>query len=118
MHSLGVRRAAMDSIASEDRSAQESVDCGSSTVSIDASGDSTGSETLSLGIGEMHYDHGHGEDIPSSSTGSSPWGWPIGTTKPISCEISTVLLAIAGGQESVIWEEKRDKWETNLSATF
>lgn len=113
--SLGFQGAAMDSIASEDRSARESVDCGSSTVSVDASGDSTGSETLSLGIGEMHYDHGRGDDIPSSSAGSSPLGWPIGSTKPTNCEISTIPLAIAGGQESVIWEEKREKRETDLS---
>eukprot|EP01018_Ginkgo_biloba_P034407 Gb_14425 [translate_table: standard] len=116
VHSLGVHRAAMDSLSSEDRSARQSVDCASSTVSIDVSGDGTSSETLSFGIGEAHYDHTHGDEIPSCSEGSSPFGWSLGRTETPNPVISTIPLATAGGRDSVLWEEKREKQETNLSA--
>lgn len=111
VHSLGVHRTAMDGNSSGDHSARQSVDCGSSTVS----GDGITSETLSFVIGEMQDYHGQGDEIPSSSAGSSPLGWPIGRTETTNSGISTVPLAIAGGRDSVVWEEKKEKRDTDFS---
>lgn len=111
VHSFGVQRADMESVSLEDRSARHSVDCGSSTVSVDGAT----SETLSICIGDTHDDRLQGDDIPSSSAGSSPLGWPIGRTETTKSLVSTAPLAIAGIRESVTWDEKKQKKEIEFS---
>ncbi|CAK9267865.1 unnamed protein product [Sphagnum jensenii] len=88
---------------------QHSID-GSSTISTDG----LASEQM-LGDGDISFRHTHGEDVASSSDGSSPLGWPLGRTDRPSGEPSPSSSELNRSRDLFMWEEKREKRQTVLS---
>ncbi|KAL2623997.1 hypothetical protein R1flu_008242 [Riccia fluitans] len=89
-------------VGSDDRFEQRSVD---------------GASSSHFSIDEVDTYNGHAnEDGTSSSDGSSPLGWPLGRRERSGSEASP---AASGpklqGYSSFMWEEKREKRETELS---
>jgi hypothetical protein len=98
--------------STDDRYEQHSID-GSSTISTDG----LASEQM-LGDGDISFRHTHGEDVASSSDGSSPLGWPLGRTDRPSGEPSPSSSELNRSRDLFMWEEKREKRQTILSGTF
>jgi hypothetical protein len=71
-----------------------------------------------LGDGDISFRHTHGEDVASSSDGSSPLGWPLGRTDRPSGEPSPSSSELNRSRDLFMWEEKREKRQTVLSGTF
>lgn len=97
--------------ALDDQFEQISYDGASSSVSVDG----LSSETLSLSLGDIPSEHGHGDDGTSSTDGSSPLGWPI--RRPEKCRpgMPPILSKATFGSLGAVWEEKREKRETDIS---
>lgn len=108
---------------SEDAFERHSEECGSSNLSADISGgdggsSSSGSLSLSFGRVETPSDRGEarGECVASTSDGSSPLGWPLQRSATCNSRVSRVPLSLAGGRDTVIWEDRKEKkLETDLS---
>lgn len=110
----------VSSSSEEETVGRHSVDCGSSNLSADISGgdDSSSSGSLSFSRGETPSYHGgaRGECVASTSTGSSPLGWPLQRSATCNSRVSRVPLSSAGGRDTVIWEDRKEKkLETDLS---
>jgi hypothetical protein len=95
--------------STDDRYERHSID-GSSTISTDG----LASEQM-LGDGDISFRHTHGEDVASSSDGSSPLGWPLGRTDRPSGEPSPSSSELNRSRDLFMWEEKREKRQTVLS---
>lgn len=101
----------MESIPDE-RFEQRSTD-GASTISIDDH-----SDLLDGDVSFSHTQDTHGDEVASSSDGSSPLGWPLGRRDRPSAEPSPTSSKRNSGRDTFMWEEKREKRETELSGTF
>jgi len=95
--------------ASEDQFEVRSIDGTSSTLSM---------ERLSLdlmGDGDLSFSLNHGDDVASSSTESSPLGWPLARMDRQCANPSPSSSNITSGRKNFVWEEKREKKTTMLS---
>ncbi|BBN10803.1 protein MpKAR [Marchantia polymorpha subsp. ruderalis] len=99
---------------SDDRLEQRSIDGASSSFSIDGCSEALGDGDMSYTTGDTLNGHAHGEDGTSSSDGSSPLGWPLGRRERSGSEASPGGPKLHGNS-SFMWEEKREKRETELS---
>lgn len=91
---------------------QKSMD-DASTSSTDDRSDLTGERDLSFS-----YCHDTQLDESAScSDGSSPLGWPLGSHRDRSCEAPSSVTSskMGSGHNTFMWEEKREKRETELS---
>lgn len=98
----------MESIPDVDRYEHRSTD-DASTMSTDDR-----SELL----GDVSFSHAHDAHIDDAASGSdgSPLGWPLGSCndRP-SQEPSPVSSNVHSSRDTFMWEEKREKRETELS---
>ncbi|CAM6095104.1 unnamed protein product [Calypogeia fissa] len=103
-------------LPSDDRLEQRSVDGASSSFSVDGlSSEVIGDGDLSYSTGDT-LGHVQGEDGSSSSDGSSPLGWPLGRRERPSTETSPANSKLNNSdRDTFMWEEKREKRETELS---
>lgn len=101
----------------DDRLEQRSVDGASSSFSVDGlSSEVIGDGELSYSTGDTLCGHAQGEDGSSSSDGSSPLGWPLGRRERPSTETSPANSKLNNSdRDTFMWEEKREKRETELS---
>lgn len=95
--------------ASEDQFEVRSIDGTSSTLSM---------ERLSLdlmGDGDLSFSLNHGDDVASSSTESSPLGWPLARMDRQCAIPSPSSSNMTSGRKNFVWEEKREKKTAMLS---
>ncbi|KAJ7549901.1 hypothetical protein O6H91_07G074000 [Diphasiastrum complanatum] len=57
----------------------------------------------------------HGDDVASTSEGSSPLGWPLARRQRSHSGLSSVSQKSLCSKDSFMWEEKREKRETEAS---
>eukprot|EP01018_Ginkgo_biloba_P018361 Gb_34956 [translate_table: standard] len=109
----------MDAVSSDETFERQSAECGSSTLSADVSGDGSSSGSLSFSRGETpsreQSSSNGGDDIGICSEGSSPLGWPLGRSDTGNSGVSAAPLALTGGRDIVLWEDKKEKREADLS---
>lgn len=94
---------------SEDQFEVRSIGGTSSTLSM---------ERLSLdlmGDGDLSFSLNHGDDVASSSAGSSPLGWPLARMDRQGAIPSPSSSNMTSGRKNFVWEEKREKKTTVLS---
>ncbi|XP_024382577.1 rop guanine nucleotide exchange factor 7 isoform X2 [Physcomitrium patens] len=103
----GSRRIPID-ILSEDKFENRSIDGTSSTLSME------GFSMDLLGDGDASFSLNHCDDAASSSTGSSPLGWPLGRMDRPNAALSP-SSNMPSGRKNFMWEEKREKRTTELS---
>lgn len=103
----GSRRIPMDA-ASEDKFEERSLDGTSSTLSME------GLSMDLLGDGDASFSLNHCDDGASSSTGSSPLGWPLARMDRQSAAPSPSSSNMPSGRKDFMLEEKEESRTTEL----
>ncbi|KAG0629570.1 hypothetical protein M758_1G113500 [Ceratodon purpureus] len=114
IRSYGIQGGFVESLPDVEACDRRSMDDGASTISTDDRSDWTGDRDLSFS-----YCHDTQTDESAScSDGSSPClGWPLGGCRDRSCDGPSLPSSKTGSLRgsTFMWEEKREKRETELS---